>query len=446
MLLLLLVSVGALAVFVTGMNRAGLRLERDRVTAAALAQAKEALIGYAASVPLASAGPRPGDLPCPDIDDDGVTETACGNAAGTTGQNLRLGRLPWKTLRLPDLRDGDGERLWYAVSNNFKRNTRISILNSDTPGTITVRDSNGMIVFDASGATGAIAVIFSPSSSLSRQLGYVQNRACVPCNAQMVCTAVSPAITPRCDPKNYLEIASGGEDNANFQDGSVDGFIQGPIKAAGVTILNDRLLTIMPGDLMPALEKRVAGEALRCLTEYAAKLKNQGRYPWAAALNPSAIPSYADVTGSRFGRIPDTATGGFNNTVASSGSIHPMDNSWTGNCNIISGSWWPNWRESVFYAVADAYRPVNLDATPTPAPGCGMTGTCLSVNLPVASALKPVAVFVGGRRLASQLRSSNSNKGTISNYLESQNATPLDDVFERSPITAMFNDAISFTP
>jgi hypothetical protein len=27
--------------------------------------------------------------------------------------NQRMGRLPWKTLRLPDLRDGHGERLWY---------------------------------------------------------------------------------------------------------------------------------------------------------------------------------------------------------------------------------------------------------------------------------------------------------------------------------------------
>jgi hypothetical protein len=33
------------------------------------------------------------------------------------GQAERLGRLPWKTLGLPDLRDGDGERLWYAVSS-----------------------------------------------------------------------------------------------------------------------------------------------------------------------------------------------------------------------------------------------------------------------------------------------------------------------------------------
>lgn len=446
LLLLMLVSVGALAVFVTGLNRATQQQERDRITSDALAQAKAALIGYAASVSLVSAGPRPGDLPCPDTNDDGVAESGCGNAAGTTGQNLRLGRLPWKTLRLPDLRDGDGERLWYAVSNNFKRNTRTSILNSDTPGTITVRDSNGAIVFDGAGTTGTIAVIFAPSSSLVRQDGYVQNRACVPCDAQMVCTAVPLSNTPRCNPKNYLDIAVGGEDNAGFLDGNADGFIQGPINAAGTTVVNDRSSIITPGDLMPALEKRVAGEALACLAEYAAKPQNQGRYPWAAPLNPSAIPGYLDVTGSRFGRIPDTAVGGFDNTVASSGALHPMDSSWTGNCNIISGSWWPNWKEIVFFAVADAYKPVNLDVPPVPAPGCGVTGACLAVNPPSASANKQVVVLVGGRRFAAQARATNSDKGTISNYLENQNATPLDDVFERSSPGPSFNDATSLAP
>ncbi|MEN6587663.1 MAG: hypothetical protein ABFE02_16615 [Sulfuricella sp.] len=450
MLLLLLIVVGVLAVFVTGANRAAQQQERDRITSEALAQAKAALIGYAASVSLASPGPRPGDLPCPDTNDDGVAETGCGNAAGTTGQNLRLGRLPWKTLGLPDLRDGDGERLWYAVSNNFKRNTRTSILNSDTPGTITVLDSNGVVVFDGAGTTGAIAVIFAPSSSLIRQDGYVQNRACVPCDVQMVCTAVPPTNTPRCNPKNYLDIANGGEDNANFQDGNADGFIQGPINAAGTTIVNDRLIIITPSDLMPVLEKRVAGEALNCLTEYAAKPQNQGRYPWAAPLNPSVSPSYSGVSGSRYGRIPDTFGGGFDSTVTSSGTLHPMDSSWTGNCNINSGSWWPNWEEIVFFAVADAYKPVNLDVSPVPAPGCGVTGTCLTVNLPSASANKQVVVFVGGRRLSGvavgQPRTSSADKGTIANYLEGQNATLPDDVFERSSPTSTFNDATSFAP
>lgn len=445
-IMMLIVMLGLIALFTLRMDRKGPELDADRKTALALAQAKEALLGYAASVDLSTAGPRPGDLPCPDMNNDGIAETSCGNASGSTGQDLRLGRLPWKTLGLSDLRDGYGERLWYAVSNNFKKNTRTPILNSDTQGTITVRNSNGNVIFDATGTTGAIAVIFAPGYPLTRQDGYVQNRVCVPCNAQEVCTAVPATNTPRCNPINYLDIAA-GEDNKSFGDGAPDGFIQGPIiSATGATILNDSLITITPGDLMPVLEKRVASEVRMCLTEYAAKWSNQGRYPWAAPLNPLTPPNYSDASGARFGRIPDTP---FVNTKVDSGTI--MDDSWTGNCNINSTSgWWLNWKEMVFYAVANAYKPVDLSIPSVPAPGCGVTGTCLTVNPPSATANKQVAVLVAGRRLpgvaGGQPRISNADKGNIPNYLENQNATPADDIFERSLVGPAFNDVTSFTP
>ena len=143
-LILFIVAVVAISFLVSSLKSSS-QTERDKVTAAALAQAKAALIGYAASVNLfgctsPSDCPRPGEIPCPDTNDDGQAEPSCGNADGTTGQITRLGRLPWKTLGLPDLRDGYGERLWYAVSNNFKKHSRAFPLNSDTLGTISVRD------------------------------------------------------------------------------------------------------------------------------------------------------------------------------------------------------------------------------------------------------------------------------------------------------------------
>src|SRR5205085_490476 len=93
--------------------------QRQRITERALAQAREALIAYAAERPI-DAAVGPGYLPCPDADDDGWAETTCGSLSGHLGQAERLGRLPWKTLGLPDLRDGSGERLWYAVSTRHK--------------------------------------------------------------------------------------------------------------------------------------------------------------------------------------------------------------------------------------------------------------------------------------------------------------------------------------
>src|SRR5262245_39063374 len=95
--------------------------KRQRKTAESLARARDALIGFAAKVDLwgdrSNLTPcsgtncaRPGELPCPDTNDDGVAEGYCGNSTNTpaTNQADRLGRLPWKTLGLPDLRDGDG--------------------------------------------------------------------------------------------------------------------------------------------------------------------------------------------------------------------------------------------------------------------------------------------------------------------------------------------------
>ncbi len=445
LIILALIGLGAAYLLVGTLARTNGQIERDKATSAALAQAKEALIGFAAGVPLPGSA-RPGDLPCPDANNDGIAETSCGNASGSTGQALRLGLLPWKTLGLPDLRDGNGERLWYAVSNNFKSNTRTTCsapgqpgcLNSDSNGTITVRDSNGNVMFDGTAATGAVAVVFAAGPALVRQDGQGQNRACQPCSLLGVCTATPAANTPRCNPVNYLDNVA-AEDNANFRDGLADGFIQGPVRnATGTTILNDQLIAITPNDLMPAIEKRVAGEVRKCLTEYTAKASNQRRYPWAAPLNPGTAPSYPDVSGSRFGRIPDTP---FANTRTDSGNA--MDDSWTGACNINSSSgWWLNWKEMVFYALADAYKP----ASPMTPPNCG---ACLVVNPPPA-ADKQAAVFVAGRRLAGisggQPRTANIDKGNIANYLERRNSTPGDDVFERGAVAPTFNDVAAFAP
>ncbi len=91
--------------------------DRDKVSLEALTQAKAGLIAYAVSVQPDTYAKRPGELPCPDLDNDGDAEITCFQA------EQRIGRLPWRTLKLPDLRDGYGERLWYALSSTFQRKT-----------------------------------------------------------------------------------------------------------------------------------------------------------------------------------------------------------------------------------------------------------------------------------------------------------------------------------
>lgn len=440
MVMLVIMVIGAAAFLVSALNSSALQTKRDKITADALAQAKEALIGYAASVSLSPSGAkRPGDLPCPDTDNDGIS----GDATYTTCnlQSQRTGRLPWKTLGIPDLRDGSGERLWYAVSNNFKNSTRTAVLNSDTPGTITIRGLDGNVVNDGSTTSGAVAVIIAPGDGLTRQDNVSQARGCtvgVDCDATGKCTSASPTTVPKCNPVNYLDIATVGgstEDNANFIDSSAtNGFIQGRIKAnSGQLIVNDQLLVITQDVIMQPMQKRVAAEVKQCLNEYALKLQNAGRYPWAATLNPN---DYNDSSNRLFGRVPDTT---FDNTKNDSGDL--MDDTWTGNCNInsISG-WWPNWKEIVFYGLADAYKPI--DPLTVPAPNaCTPVGSCLSVNPPSATADQKFVVIVAGKILPGQVRSTNANKGTLSNYLEAPNSGGATTFSQGTP-SATFNDTV----
>lgn len=422
MIMLVILVMGALTWLVSSLNKPGMPLQRDNVTSAALAQAKDALIGYATSVTLTPSGSkRPGDLPCPDINNDGSADPPCsGNA---------LGRLPWKTLGLPDLRDGSGERLWYAVSSNFKNNPRSATLNSDTPGTLSLFSSSGNILYNggASG-TGLAAVIIAPGEVLTRRdMATAQDRSSANIN----------------NPINFLDIATVAgltEDNANFLDGSSsNGFIQGRIKGSdGAIILNDQLLAITQDNIMQAIQKRVAAEIRQCLNAYASDANNRGHYPWAARLDPTQPPNYNDTSNRLFGRVPDNP---FDNT-RNDGDNKMLD-TWTGNCNINSASgWWLNWKEIVFYGLADAYKPADPLLVPA-ANACAATGACLAVNPPSALADKQFVVIVAGKTLPGQARASNANKGTLSNYLEGVNANGASPYTQIAP-SATFNDTLVF--
>lgn len=317
--------------------------QRERVTERALAQAREALIAYAADRPINSEV-GPGYLPCPDLDNDGWAESTCGSQNGDSGQAARLGRLPWKTLGLADLRDGHGERLWYAVSSKYKgllncaaSRACIDMTPDAALGTITVRDAGGTLLHDGTIAEpyranegGALAVVIAPGPPLARaQLdgdatGAAQERGCAPgeCAATGRCLTDPPQRAATCNPVNYLDRAPGAryahEDNAAFHDrndaagraANRDGFIHGPvILADGRLAVNDRLTAIGYRDVMPRIMRRVALEVAHCLRFYAARPENGGRYPWPtpACAQADADPAAAwrDQRDVFFGRIPD---------------------------------------------------------------------------------------------------------------------------------------------
>ena len=450
MVMLVIMVVGSTTVLVNSLNANDLKIARQQQTVAALAKAKDALIGYATAVKLARTCTgnncaRPGDLLCPDTDNDGDAESSCGNADGSTGQAARLGRLPWKTLGIPDLRDGNGERLWYAVSNNYKNNTRsTNILNGDTPGTLTVRDMGGSILYNGltTTGTGAVALIISPGAVLQR-LGATspQNRSCtigVNCDATEKCLTSPASSTPKCNPINYLDIAN-SEDNAAFADSTENGFIQGIIRDnAGNTILNDQLLTITQDDMMYVIQNRVAAEVRQCLVAYAAA--NNGRYPWPAHVDET-FPTYSDKQNNLFGRIPD------NLDQTNSTSSTTMNDRWPASCNThervdgnnVPAAWWNNWKELVFYGLADAYKPALSGTAFTP---CSTAGACLTVNSLSTNANVKFVVIVAGPALSGQVRSTSTDKKTPSNYLEGSNSAG-GTVFTDQPSSATFNDVLT---
>jgi len=451
LLVAVVIALSVLLISVNSAARAG--VERQRKTALALGTAHEALIAYAVSVKPDTYAKRPGDLPCPDLDNDGDAELTCSSAS------QRIGRLPWKTLRLPDLRDGDGERLWYALSTHFKRTTvnqcpvagGPNCLNSDTGGTLTVRDSSGAVVHDGTSAfSGAIAVVIAPGPILTR-LGETkpQDRGCTGDADARTCEQTdkcSGPATARCNPVNYLDVvgppvrlASGAsnlrEDNATFSDTtSDDGFVAGPIQDRnGSPIVNDILLAVRYEELMPLVEQRVAREALKCLEDYASNPAiGRGRYPWAARVSADYTAQLIDASGVLFGRLPQTlaATAG-----DSSGS---MSGSWPASCAIAADAnankWWNNWKNLVFYALAPAYGP-GLGT-----PGCGV---CLAVSPSSTVQDKRVAVLVAGRQLGTWQR--RGLGADVMNYLEDANAAggaPGWTSFKRGAASATFNDVV----
>lgn len=322
----------------------GSRARRDAVSDRALAQAREALVAHAADRPI-NAWVGPGYLPCPDLDDDGWAEPTCGSQDGDRGQDERIGRLPWKTLGLPDLRDGYGERLWYAVSSKHKgllncaaSSACIDMSPDAAIGTISVRDPSGLLLHDGTSSDlhaidrgGALAVVIAPGPALTRIAPFAglgtaeQRRECGPgqCNAVGQCLTDPPRLTPKCHPANYLDAAPPGrhhaEDNADFVDRNdaagrsrnTNGFVQGPVAAGdGSIAVNDRVAVVAYRDVMPRVMKRVALEVAQCLVFYAARPENAGRYPLPAPAcrQESSDPAVAWSDGAdvSFGRIPDT--------------------------------------------------------------------------------------------------------------------------------------------
>jgi len=235
-----------------------------RRTEAALAAARDALVGYAVSYPDQHSGHHgPGYLPCPDTSGNGSPNTPC--------PAISLGRLPWRRLGLHDPRDGAGERLWYALDRRFRANGyKHRPLNGDTAADLVV-----------DGRSGVAAVILAPGPALS-----FQDRS----QAQF-------------DPAQYLE---GGNETPG--DGTY--ISRGSPSSPPPDQLNDRAVAISRDELMAAAGRRVLAATRAVLQEYRDALWNPGVLPWLA---PWAGPAEGTlpvpgVTAGRLALAPSGST------------------------------------------------------------------------------------------------------------------------------------------
>ena len=236
-------------------------------TEAALAAARDALIGYAASYPDQHAGRHgPGYLPCPDRNGNGSPNTPCPRKS--------LGRLPWRRLGLHDPRDGAGERLWYALADNFRANGhKYRPLNAAAPAELVV-----------DGRSGIAAVLFAPGSPLS-----FQDRA-----------------RDRFNPARYLE---GGNETADDSIFASQGPLPTPPGALSDDRFNDRVVTISRDELMAAAGRRALATVRAVLREYRDAPWNPGVLPWLVPWS-GAAEGAVPTPGIIAGRLPLAPAGG----------------------------------------------------------------------------------------------------------------------------------------
>ena len=452
LVLLGLFSVAVIYAVLSGLNQStgAMAMARAHKTSAALAQAKEALIAYAVtySDDASHAIPIPGYLPCPELvataSNEGVASGSCGFALVS-----QIGRLPWRTLGLDALRDGSGECLWYAVSGTYKNSpngvsgstTNSTMMNWDTNGQFIVMDTNGTSYLTGSTSdTDAVAVIFAPGSALT------------PAGAATPQDRAPVTGTTNCG-GNYT--ASAYLENTNGIDNSVVSATAGAastfIAGTSSDTFNDQLVYITRADIWNAIKKRsdfnnnlraLTRHAAECIAMYGANNRNafnvidltDQRLPWASnmSLSATSVPTYAvnaqynHISSDMSGRISfrvETSRSATNNALISNSDYGTSSRyifTLLSYCGYSTDQkiWYENWKDQLFYAIANSYRP--LAGKPT---SCG---TCLTIN--GGGSYAAVVIFAGDKLTnaagqVTQPRSLATDKGSIANYLEGRNSS-----------------------
>jgi hypothetical protein len=294
LLIFLVVMMGLGGIALTGVTQGILKeiqetryLHNQRI----LQEAKQALLQYAYNYPVNNIPARgPGRLPCPDTDNDGSPNPS-GSCIATATPSV--GRFPWNDpdINFYDARDASGERLWYAVSQNFANFASSNEINSNTTGRITIHDQSGSVMYDGS-ITGVAAVIIAPGSALGDQDRDADEN----------------------DSANYLDIFGGLDNSVFINSDPTNGFVVGPIfDGTGSIIVNDQMVLVTADEVTAFAEKSTLDAYKTAINSYLKTFSGLGlpeapvgfRYPWLNAYSDiTDLNIYDVVPGKTVGRVP----------------------------------------------------------------------------------------------------------------------------------------------
>jgi type II secretory pathway pseudopilin PulG len=399
LVMLVIMVIGALALFVSSLSSSTIQISRDKETADALAKAKEALIGYAVTYGDTHPNQVNGLLPVPDLGTSRNLYPGEGNTAGNFSGNSAnlsvIGRLPWLALDVPPLKDGNGECLWYAVSGTFQNAQQTNFVNWDTVSQFDAYTSDGTSSGTIS-TTGTnyhqrpVAIIFSAGPALPGQ-----DRAASATDTVTSCSG-------NYDARNYLDTFNANtllNSIVNYFSGSTNNstgtftlaipkqFVIGPVSDTSQTpplvLANDKFLTITSDDIFRIIKKRNDfGAFVSSLLTDAATCMSTSTYPNPVTINFDTLSEslVSTATGSLLiGRMPNTAFTG------------------AGACAGVTYNATRYWRDNLLYAV------------------CTPLSACLTVN---GATCKGIIIFAG-ERTSSQTRATNAQKNAPwGNYLE----------------------------
>jgi hypothetical protein len=259
-ILAVILALAATTFLVSQLDGSGVKIEREKKTAIVLNEAKNALLGWSVLQG------KPGILPCPEDAtligsvNEGSALVSCNSAFPV------VGRLPWRTLGLGDIRDGNGDRLWYAVSSGF---SDVAVpINSLLP--VAQINVNGTPV-------PMVAIIFSSGVILAGQNRPLPN-------------AISPPAVA-----GYLDLTN--------NDGDINFSSTG---AAGT--FNDGLLAVTQTELFRLVERRILREVRGDTTQGLARfyIANANNYPYADLDNNGYVDAFQLAGAPSYEGINDT--------------------------------------------------------------------------------------------------------------------------------------------